>query len=203
MWARKSTDNGVTWLPDDMFSDVVSPLPGQNDPGLIPDVGAFDYGSAIAGKHLTSWTDGRVTINGASQQDAFFDSVPSVAGTPTPTPTPSPCSVSTAGCSRIVTVPPTDFSLNVSDPVDPATLDASDFTVNEIPADSFTLSNNNTFIDFIFNTTPAVAGINTMHIPAGAFNCGGGPVLEFTCTFGVRIIPPRPFPTPHPRFAPH
>ena len=33
MWACKSTDNGLTWLPEDMFSDVVSPLPGQNDPG--------------------------------------------------------------------------------------------------------------------------------------------------------------------------
>ena len=91
MWARKSTDNGLTWLPDDMFSDVVSPLPGQNEPGIIPDVGV-DYGSAIAGKHLTSWTDGRVAINGVSQQDAFFDQEPSVAVTPTPTPraTPTP-----------------------------------------------------------------------------------------------------------------
>ena len=26
MWARKSADNGVTWLPDDMFSDVVPSL---------------------------------------------------------------------------------------------------------------------------------------------------------------------------------
>jgi hypothetical protein len=119
--------------------------------------------------------------------------------------TAAPCSVTSPflTCGAIISVRPIDFTLDVSDPVDPATLDASDFTVNEIPADSFTLSNNNTFIDFIFNTTPAVAGINTMHIPAGAFNCGGGPVLEFTCTFGVRIIPPRPFPTPHPRFAPH
>jgi len=102
-------------------------------------------------------------------------------------------------CGAIISVQPIDFTLAVSDPLDPASLDASDFTVNGIPADSFTLSNNNTFIDFIFNTTPAVPGINTMHIPAGAFNCGGGPVIEFTCMFGVRIIPPRPFPTPHPR----
>src|SRR5215813_8628909 len=28
MFARKSNDNGATWLPDDTFSDVVSPLPG-------------------------------------------------------------------------------------------------------------------------------------------------------------------------------
>ena len=90
MWARKSTDNGVTWLPDDMFSDVISPLPGQNEPGIIPDVGAFDYASAIAGKHLTSWTDGRVAISNTSQQDAFFDQDQSVAVTPTPIPTPRP-----------------------------------------------------------------------------------------------------------------
>jgi hypothetical protein len=28
MWSRKSIDNGVTWLADDMFSDVITPLPG-------------------------------------------------------------------------------------------------------------------------------------------------------------------------------
>jgi hypothetical protein len=96
MWARKSTDNGVTWLPDDMFSDVVSPLPGQNEPGIIADVGAFDYASAIAGKHLASWTDGRVSINGGPQQDAFFDQEPSGVGTPTPTPTATATATPTA-----------------------------------------------------------------------------------------------------------
>ena len=29
MWARKSIDNGVTWLADDTFSDVVTPLPAN------------------------------------------------------------------------------------------------------------------------------------------------------------------------------
>src|SRR4029077_14044693 len=118
--------------------------------------------------------------------------------------TATPCSVSSPfiTCGAIISVQPTHFFVEVSDLVDPATVDASDFTVNGIPADSFTLVNNNTLIDFIFNTSPAVPGINTMHIPPGAFNCGGGPVLEFICTFGVRIIPPRPFPTPHPRPTP-
>jgi hypothetical protein len=36
-----------------------------------------------------------------------------------------------------------------------------------------------------------------MHIPAGAFNCGNGPVLEFNC--GFRYFRPRPRPTPAPR----
>src|SRR5215471_2738928 len=74
MWARKSNDNGVTWLPDDMFSDVVSPLPGQPDPGIVDCyVGDYDYGSAILTKHLSSWADGRVTISSQSQQNTFTD----------------------------------------------------------------------------------------------------------------------------------
>jgi hypothetical protein len=74
MWGRKSTDNGVTWLADDMFSDVVTPLPGQPDPGIVQCyAGDYDYGSAILTKHVTSWVDGRVTISGQSQQDAFTD----------------------------------------------------------------------------------------------------------------------------------
>ena len=66
MWSRKSNDNGVTWLPDDTFSDVVSPLPAQPDPGIQPTyAGDYDYGSALLTKHLTSWVDGRNAINGA------------------------------------------------------------------------------------------------------------------------------------------
>jgi hypothetical protein len=74
MWARKSTDNGATWLPDDMFSDVVSPLPGQSDPNIVTGyAGDYDYGSAVATTHVDSWDDGRVPINNASQQNTFFD----------------------------------------------------------------------------------------------------------------------------------
>jgi hypothetical protein len=91
MYARRSNDNGLTWLPDDTFSDVVTPLPAQPDPGIVQDyVDDYDYASSVLNQHLVAWVDGRVTINGVSQQDAFFDSEPSVAGTPTPTPTPRP-----------------------------------------------------------------------------------------------------------------
>jgi hypothetical protein len=100
-------------------------------------------------------------------------------------------------CGRIVAQPPTVFVVDATDPVDPATLDATDFTVNRIPANSFSLSNGNTTIVFFFNTSPAVQASNVMHIPAGAFNCGNGPVLEFNC--GFRYFPSRPRPTPAPR----
>jgi hypothetical protein len=89
MWSRKSNDNGATWLPDDSLSDVASPLPAQPDTTVQSTyAGDYDYGSAIDSEHLTSWVDGRVTISGQSQQDAFTDSEPISSPTPTPTPMP-------------------------------------------------------------------------------------------------------------------
>jgi Bacterial Ig-like domain len=177
MWSRKSNDNGATWLPDDTLSDVVSPLPGQSDPNIQPTyAGDYDYGSALLTKHLTSWTDGRVAIGGSSQQDTFTDG--EVAGLSVATTDPA--------CNSVVFTQPTDFTVNVSIAVDPATLQASDFTCNGVPADSVTLDQNQTTIHFHFNNTPVTnQGEQTMHIPAGAFNSAssGLPVLEFQCTF--------------------
>jgi hypothetical protein len=177
MWSRKSNDNGASWLPDDMLSDVVTPLPEQPDPGIQPTyAGDYDYGSAIASKHMTSWTDGRVTISGVSQQDAFTDR--DLVGFSVTTANPA-CG------SLVVGTAPTAFILNLSDPADPSTVQATDFTVNGIPADSFILSNGNATIEFDFNTSPVVQGENTMHIDAGAIHqaSNNDPILEFNCTF--------------------
>jgi hypothetical protein len=74
MWARKSTDNGATWLADMEFSDVVTPLPGQPDAFIVTEyAGDYDYSNHVGAQHLHPWTDGRVPINGQSQQDTFFD----------------------------------------------------------------------------------------------------------------------------------
>jgi len=74
MFARKSNDNGVTWMPDMAFSDVVSPLPAQPDPGIVGSyVDDYDYQIAVAASHRTAWVDGRVAINNVQQQDAFTD----------------------------------------------------------------------------------------------------------------------------------
>src|SRR5438067_992283 len=186
MHSRKSNDNGVTWLADDTLSDVASPLPLQPDPSIVATyVSDYDYSSSVLNQHLVAWVDGRVTINGISQMDAFFDREPPGLGTPTPTPTPMSCSVSSAGCGSVVFTPPIDFTVNLSDPVDPATVQASDFTVNNIPSNlPPTLNNGNTTITFHYTTSPVTTrGLQTMHISAGAFNCGGGPVLEFACPF--------------------
>ncbi len=184
MWARKSNDNGLTWLPDDTLSDVVSPLPGQSDGNIQPTyAGDYDYGSALLTKHTTSWTDGRVAISGASQQDTFTDR--ELVGFAVTTTTPA--------CNSIISTQPTDFVINLSDAVDTATVQASDFTVNGTPSNlAPTFSNGNATITFHFSTSPVTTqGPQTMHIPAGAFNriSDGMPNFDFTCTFCYALTP--------------
>src|SRR6059058_5614662 len=177
MFSRKSNDNGATWLPDDMLSDVVTPLPAQPDPGIQPTyAGDYDYGSALQTKHLTSWTDGRVAISGTSQQDAFTDR--ELVGFAVTSTDPA--------CGSVVTTQPTDFIVNLSDAVNEGTVDPSDFTVNGIPADSDSFSNGDLTITFHFNSTPVVnQGEQTMHIPQDAFTrqSDNQGVFEFNCTF--------------------
>jgi hypothetical protein len=73
MYAAKSTDTGVTWTADAPFSEVVSPLPGQPDSGIIAEyAGDYDYSYFAGSHHLHTWCDGRVPVNSASQQDVFF-----------------------------------------------------------------------------------------------------------------------------------
>ena len=60
--------------------------------------------------------------------------------------------------------------INLSDAVVPGSVQAGDFTVNGTPANSFVLGAGNTQITFHFNGSPiATQGVQTMHIPAGAF----------------------------------
>src|SRR5713101_7102890 len=108
MWARRSTDNGATWLTDDAFSDVVTPLPLQPDPGIQATyAGDYDYASSSPNQHLHAWVDGRVTISGGSQQDAFHDRQSVTASSPTPTPTATPSPTPTPTPTPTVTPTPT------------------------------------------------------------------------------------------------
>ena len=160
-----------------MLSDVVTPLPEQPDDGIQPTyAGDYDYGSALLTKHMTSWTDGRVTISGVSQQDAFTDR--DLVGFAVTGADPA--------CGSVVTTQPTEFVINLSDAVNEGTVDPSDFTVNGIPADSDSFSNGDLTITFTFNSTPVVnQGEQTMHIPQDAFTrqSDNQGVFEFSCTF--------------------
>src|SRR5215470_7210330 len=162
MWANKSNDGGASWQGDMEFSDVVTPLAFEQDPNIFGNyAGDYDYGSALLTKHMSSWMDGRNVISGQSQQDAFTDR--ELVGFAVTSTSPT--------CNSVTNTQPTDFVINLSDPVDPATVQATDFTVNGIAADSFVLSNGNATITFHFNSSPVTTeGPQTMHIPGDAFN---------------------------------
>src|SRR5580765_2977495 len=183
MHSRKSADNGATWGADETTSDVCSPLPLQPDPGIQPlYAGDYDYGSAVLTKHATSWVDGRNAINGASQQDAYTDR--ELVGFAVTTTTPA--------CNSIISTQPTDFVINLTDPVNTATVQASDFTVNAIPANTVAFSGGNATLTFHFNTSPvSTQGPQTMNIAAGAFNrqSDNMPNFAFNCTFCYAITP--------------
>ena len=94
-------------------------------------------------------------------------------------------------CGSVVAVSPSDFVVNLSDPVTPGTVQATDFTVNGIPANSFVLSNLNATITFHFNSSPVTTqGVQTMNIPAGAFNRASDNQanVDFTCTFRYDVL---------------
>ena len=109
-------------------------------------------------------------------------------------PTAMPCSVTSPWCGITISTRPIDFVVNVSNPVDPSTVQASDLRINGAPAGWVVITNGNTTITFHFSFSPVVSGRNTMGIPAGAFDCG--PVVDFTCEF--RCIAPRGRATPRP-----
>ena len=79
-FGRASTDNGVTWGADMAISDVIFPKPLQPDPSVNTTyVGVYhrsafsDDGTGSVAYH--AWTDGRVSIAGAPQQDIFIDRI--------------------------------------------------------------------------------------------------------------------------------
>ncbi|MEO6393376.1 MAG: FG-GAP-like repeat-containing protein [Pyrinomonadaceae bacterium] len=79
-FGRASVDNGLNWGPDQAFSDIIFPVPGQVDPNIVPCYGG-DYnhasfsndGSGNTAFH--TWTDGRVSLGGNPQEDVVLDRV--------------------------------------------------------------------------------------------------------------------------------
>ena len=70
---------------------------------------------------------------------------------------------------------PTDFALTFSDPIDPGSVVASDFSVNGVPADSASVSGDDLTVTYTFNSTPVShQGNETMSLPGGSVRTAGG-----------------------------
>ena len=90
----------------------------------------------------------------------------------------------------VTSTPPTTFSLNFTEPIEPGSIVASDFTVNGTPANSAALSSDGLTITYTFSPSPVVTqGTETMELPAvsviGALTGKENPTT-FTASFLLR-----------------
>ena len=91
----------------------------------------------------------------------------------------------TPGVNEIVDTGPVDFTIQFSDPINPASVQASDFKVNDIAADSVTHVSSE-IVTFSFSTTPVtIEGAHSITMADGAVNslATGEPMAELDATF--------------------
>ena len=114
---------------------------------------SFDPNANFAVRAIAVQADGKILVGGD------FTSIGGQPRNRIARLTPTGCSVTSTVCGRIIVgTAPTDFTVNLSDPADPATVQATDFTVNGTPADNDIIINGDLSITFHFNTSPVVGG---------------------------------------------
>src|SRR5215510_2996376 len=162
------------------ISDVASLPEFGRDIVINPTyMGDYDMAVATPGSFHVAWADNRFDLpGGAGRKDpnVFYKRIDLTIHVTTTIP----------AVASVIPTQPTTFTVNISEPANPATLDASDFTVNGIPATSVAYTLGSTTIVFNFSASPVTnQGLQTMSIPAGAFTsaAAGDPVAAFTGTF--------------------
>ena len=96
-----------------------------------------------------------------------------------------------------VSTPPASYSISFSLPVNPASLQASAFTVNGIAASSVALNGAGTTATFTFNVNPVTSqGLQTMQLAAGAIAVAGNPGMTFAGFTGTFTSNAQPLATP-------
>ena len=129
------------------------------------------------------WSDNRDDLpNGAGRKDpnVFYKRINLTIHVTTTIP----------AVASVISNQPTTFTVNISEPADPASLQAGDFSVNGISASSFAYTPGSTTILFTFGSSPVTTqGLQTMSVPAGAFSAAAGdPVAAFTGTFRYDVL---------------
>ena len=181
-YGRTASLSGSTlnFSPSFAISDVAS-LPEFGRDNLINPTYMSDYDQAVAtpGAFHVIWSDNRDDLpNGSGRKDpnVFYKRINLNIHVTTTVP----------AVASVISNQPTTFTVNTSEPVDPASLQASDFAVNGISASNFEYTPGNTTIVFTFDASPVTTeGLQTMSVAAGAFTGAvtGNPVAAFTGTF--------------------
>ncbi len=175
----------LSFSPSFAVSSTAS-LPEFGRDAVVNSVYMGDYNTAAArdGAFVVSWSDNRSDLPGGSPRkdpNVYTQVIPLGLAVTTTNP----------AVGSIVATPPTVFTVNVTDPLNPATVQAGDFTVNSIPATSVAYTAGTTTLTFTFSTSPVtVQGVQAMAVAAGAFaTTSGGPVIAFNGTFRYDAVP--------------
>ncbi|MBO0797247.1 MAG: hypothetical protein J2P31_00335, partial [Blastocatellia bacterium] len=181
-YGRTASISGSTlaFTPSFAVSDVAS-LPEFGRDSVINPTYMGDYDMAVGtpGAFHVVWADNRNDLpNGAGRKDpnVFYKRIDLTIHVTTTVPT----------VASVISTQPKTFTVNISEPADPASLQASDFAVNGTPASNFAYTPGSTTIVFTFAASPVTTeGLQTMSIAAGAFTgaAAGDPVAEFNGTF--------------------
>jgi hypothetical protein len=152
----------LTFTPGFAVSDTPS-LPEFGRDSVVNPVYMGDYNTASAtpGFFEVSWSDNRDDlVGGIGQKDpnVYFKSIDLGLNVRSTSP----------AVGSVVSTPPVDYVVNFSDPIQNATVNATDFTVDGIAANSFVV-NTATQVTFHFTSAPfATQGLHTMAMAAGA-----------------------------------
>jgi hypothetical protein len=181
-YGRVGTISGSTinFAPSFAVSTVAS-LPEFGRDPIVNSVYMGDYNTAYAtpGAFEVSWSDNRDNLpngGGRKNPNVYFERISLGLQVTTTVP----------AVGSIIFTQPTTFTVNVTDPINPASLSASAFKVNGIAATSDSYAPGSTTITFSFASSPVTAeGLQTMHVDAGAFTraSDGNPVGQFDGTF--------------------
>src|SRR5262249_24903111 len=181
-YGRVASISGATLMftPSFAISDVASLPEFGRDIVVNPTyMGDYDMAVGTPGAFHVVWSDNRSDLpGGAPRKDpnVFYKRIDLTIHVTTTVP----------AVASVISTQPTTFTVNISEPADPATLQASDFSVNGTPASSFAYTPGSATIVFNFGSSPVTTqGLQTMSIPAGAFTsaAAGDPVAAFTGTF--------------------
>jgi hypothetical protein len=172
--------SSLAFAPSFAISDVAS-LPEFGRDNLINPtyMGDYDFAVGTPGAFHVIWADNRDDLpGGAPRKDpnVYYKKINLTISVTTTVP----------AVGSVVSNQPTAFTVNVTEPIEPTSLQASDFTVNGIPATNVAYTPGTTTTTFSFSSSPVTTqGLQTMSIPAGAFNsaAAGDPVAAFTGTF--------------------
>src|SRR5215831_3121967 len=153
----------LTFTPSFAISDVASLPEFGRDVVVNPTyMGDYDMAVATSGAFHVAWADNRFDLTGGAPRkdpNVFYKRIDLTIHVTTTVP----------AVASVISTQPTTFIVNISEPANPASLQASDFTVNGTPASSFAYTPGSTTIVFTFGASPVTTqGLQTMSIPAGA-----------------------------------